>query len=228
MRKLLMIVWSCFSFLYASAQQKVTVYHHNGSKTIGELMQRDSVAQKILVKIQGGSEFVIPFSEIDSVVFSTPKQKLVLEARPVWGFGLGALMNADRNILQFDAQAGFRFNAKMQGGIGVAFSDVISGYLDYRYYFYQSKLFSVGAYVQPGVVLSQFRNNYYYDTYNIRGFYSNTGFSLKLFNNTNRSFSIHAGYQYVNKKQSYTDYLGNQVKIVSDLNRYVIQGIFAF
>ena len=119
-----MIVWSCFSFLCANAQQKVTVYQHNGSKTIGELIQRDSVAQRIMVEIQGGSEFVIPFSEIDSVVFSTPKQKLVLEARPVWGFGLGALMNADRNILQFDAQAGFRFNAKMQGGIGVAVPDV--------------------------------------------------------------------------------------------------------
>jgi hypothetical protein len=213
-----------------SAQKNVSIFTKNGSVIMGNIEAKDSASKMIKVKIEGGSILAFRFDEIDSIRPSAADP--LLSNMAVLGFGLGQSMNAAGRHFQFDIMLGYQFNRRFQAGMGFCFSDIIASYLDARYYFYHKDIFSLGVFTQPGMLLKRTNmdiwNSYYGQYAYFKSFYANTGVSLKLHGNKTRSFSLNAGYQYINEKYGYYDYLGDNVKIFTSLNRYLVQGVFTF
>jgi hypothetical protein len=222
----LLILWG----FNLAAQESISVYTKTGSMITGILESRDSVNQRVKIKIQGGSILAVPFRDIDSIASAVPEKK-TFSGSPYYGFGLGIASNAIQNSLQVDAFAGYQFNTKFQAGFGLSYSHDLSTYLDIKYYPFQKKFFAIGAYANPGLVLTTNNYNPWYNygyRNSINGFYSNTGFSFKLKGEKTRSFSVNAGYQFVSERFTYYDYQDHKVVSITNLNRYIIQGIFNF
>ncbi len=227
-----MKIAALFSFLFLvtslMAQKQVAVYTHNGSKVVGTLVRLDSVSQSLKIKILGGSEFFFLFKEIDSLT-SEAKMGWVTYGKPYFGFGLGAIMNADHSYFQFDVLAGYQFTDKIKGGIGFCFSDIAASYLDFNYYFFHKDFFAIGAYTQPGMVLTRLFDRNYYTSNSTTGFYSNTGLTMKFYSGKASSFAMNIGYEYINKIEVYKSYNNDpDIKKTYHLNRYVVQGIYTF
>jgi hypothetical protein len=228
MRILFVIILFVLSYS-TKAQKDIAVYTLKGSKYVGVLLKQDSDQGAFIVRIQGGSEFSIPFGDISRIEWSVaPKEYNT--GKPYFGFGMGTAMNADRSIFQLDLKAGYQFNRKWDAGIGYCTSDIASWYVDVNYYPYHKSFFSAGIFSQVGTVLSpiDYWGYYYYDYIKVRGLYTNQGISFKLSGEKSRSFALNIGYQYITKRETYSYFSGEGMIDVFHLNRYLIQGVFTF
>ncbi len=228
MRILFVIILFVLSYS-TKAQKDIAVYTLNGSKYVGGLLKQDSDQSSLMLRIQGGSEFCIAFSDISRIEWSVaPKEYNT--GKPYFAFGMGAMMNASNSVFQLDLQTGYMFNPRWVAGIGYSFSEVSSLYADVGYFPFHKNEVSIGIFSQIGTVLTPISNivDYYYDNTKLRGLYTYQGVSFKFGEQRSRSFSLNISYQFIDKHEIYTSWNGDETTDVFHLNRYLIEGVFTF
>lgn len=222
--RIVLLILVILASLSLKAQNRITVYTNDGNKYVGNIIKRDSINKNISLQITGGSVFKIPFGTIDSLKKEYGYFAPVYN-RPYFGFGMGVAFNNKAKQFQFDLLAGYQFTPKIQTGIGLCIKEDYSAlYLELKYNFYQKSFLTIGAYSQPGII----NNSIDYDYYKRSGFYSNSGISFILVGDKSGSFAINTGFQYVNRKETYTDWTGRKVTRIYETNRYIVQGVFTF